>query len=155
MRSMVEEERTELQRPLSVSAMRCHLSRGERILRAHLPQAKVSARRLRKTMSLPEVLLWQELKKRPSGLKFRRQHPYGHYILDFYCDIAKLVVEIDGEAHDRGDQPARDNQRDDWLRSQGLGVLRIPAKEVLTNLDGVLPHIIAFASEVRQTTEAP
>ena len=45
-------------------------------------------------MSLPEVLLWRELKKRPSGLKFRRQHPYGHYILDFYCDIAKLVRQL-------------------------------------------------------------
>jgi very-short-patch-repair endonuclease len=98
-------------------------------------------------MSLPEVLLWRELKKRSAGLKFRRQHPFRHYILDFYCDVAKLVVEIDGEAHDRGDNPARDGQRDDWLRSQGLGVLRIPAKEVLTNLDDVLRHIIASITE--------
>lgn len=96
-------------------------------------------------MTLPEVLLWRELKRRPKGLKFRRQHPFGRYILDFYCDAAKLLVEIDGEIHNRGDQPERDAERDQWLSSQGLTVLRIPAKDVLANLEGVLRHVIARA----------
>ncbi len=96
-------------------------------------------------MTLPEVLLWRELKKRPKRLKFRRQHPFGRYILDFYCDAAKLLVEIDGEIHNRGDRPERDAERDQWLSSQGLTALRIPAKDVLANLEGVLRHVIAHA----------
>ncbi|MDZ4308027.1 endonuclease domain-containing protein, partial [Allopontixanthobacter sp.] len=57
------------------------------------------ARKLRSEMSLPEVLLWREMRKRPTGLKFRRQHPAGIYILDFFCAKAKLAIEIDGFAH--------------------------------------------------------
>ncbi len=48
-------------------------------------------------MSLPEVLLWQVLRTRPSDLKFRRQHPSGAYVADFYCHEARLVIEVDGE----------------------------------------------------------
>jgi very-short-patch-repair endonuclease len=60
------------------------------------------ARELRRTMSLPEVLLWQHLRKQQTGFHWRKQHPAGPYDLDFYCDSAKLCVEVDGEAHDRG-----------------------------------------------------
>ncbi|MGJ3648959.1 endonuclease domain-containing protein [Sphingomonas sp. GlSt437] len=67
---------------------------------------------LRGSMTLPEVLLWRELRKRPLGMKFRRQHPAGPYILDFFCAARKLAVEIDGEAHSRGNQPEHDQQRD-------------------------------------------
>jgi len=88
------------------------------------------ARQLRRQMSLPEVLLWQEL-RRQSEFRFRRQHPLGSYVLDFYCPAAKLCVEIDGMAHDMGGNPARDATRDEWLREQGVALLRIPASEVL------------------------
>ena len=115
-------------------------------MRTHLPSTKDRAKGLRQSMSLPEVLLLRALRKRPAGMKFRRQHPFGRYVLDFYCDAAKLVLEIDGEAHDRGDQPRFDQQRDDWLRSQGLTVLRVPAKDVLANVEGVLHHIVATPS---------
>ncbi|MDF7774545.1 endonuclease domain-containing protein [Sphingomonas sp. AOB5] len=96
-------------------------------------------------MTLPEVLLWQALRKRPGGLKFRRQHPAGPYILDFYCDTVRLCVEIDGEAHDRGDRPQRDEARDDWLARKRVRTLRIPAREILADLDAVVRHIIDFA----------
>ncbi|TZG29677.1 endonuclease domain-containing protein [Sphingomonas montanisoli] len=99
----------------------------------------------RQNMSLPEVLLWQELRKRPAGLRFRRQHPAGPYSLDFFCPRHRLAVEIDGEAHSRGDQPARDIQRDAWLRAQNLATLRIPAAEVLDDVEAVLHHIITCA----------
>jgi very-short-patch-repair endonuclease len=82
-------------------------------------------------MSLPEVLLWQQLKLRPGGFKFRKQHPAGFYVLDFFCAEAKLAIEIDGEAHDRGDQPAVDAARDRQLLAHGIVTLRIPAHEVL------------------------
>ena len=103
------------------------------------------AARLRREMSLPEVLLWQELRKRPAGLRFRHQHPAGNYSLDFFCARYKLAIEVDGEPHERGDQPLRDAARDAWLGSQGVRVLRIPAAEVLSNLGGVVLHITTFA----------
>ncbi len=69
------------------------------------------ARRARRDMSLPEVLLWQRLKGSPQGLRFRKQHPIGAYRADFYCAQSKLVIEVDGIAHDMGDRPAHDATR--------------------------------------------
>ncbi|PZO75179.1 endonuclease domain-containing protein [Sphingomonas hankookensis] len=96
-------------------------------------------------MSLPEVLLWQRLRAEPHGMKFRRQHPVLTYVLDFYCARARLVVEIDGEAHDRGDRPARDVARDAALTAHGLIVLRIPAREVLADADAAAAAIVETA----------
>jgi very-short-patch-repair endonuclease len=99
------------------------------------------ARKLRRSMSLPEVLLWRELRKKLNGAQYRRQHPAGPYVLDFFCATAKLAIEVDGEAHNRGERPQRDEARDKWLESQGVRVLRIPANDVLKNLDDVLQFI--------------
>ncbi|MGJ3649410.1 endonuclease domain-containing protein [Sphingomonas sp. GlSt437] len=96
-------------------------------------------------MSLPEVLLWRELRTRPSGFKFRRQHPAGPYVIDFYCDAARLAIELDGEAHERGDQPLRDTRRDVWLEAVGVQTLRIPARDVMENMDAVVRLIVAAA----------
>jgi very-short-patch-repair endonuclease len=96
-------------------------------------------------MSLPEVLLWRELRKRPGGLKWRHQHPAGIYILDFYCAEVDLAVEVDGEAHERGDRPERDLVRDEWLKVRKVRVVRIPAAEVLRDLDAVVRHIVSVA----------
>jgi very-short-patch-repair endonuclease len=101
------------------------------------------ARNLRAGMSLPEVLLWQALRKRPSGLKFRRQHPSGPYILDFFCSDARLAIEIDGEAHDRGRRPARDIARDNWLQGASIETMRIPARELLRDLDAAVRGVVA------------
>lgn len=103
------------------------------------------SRRLRRVMTLPEIVLWQALKARPGALKFRRQHPSGPYTLDFYCSDARLAIEVDGEAHSRGDQPARDADRDQWLAARGIATLRIPAAEVLKDLDAVVHGIVADA----------
>ena len=100
------------------------------------------AKQLRREMTLPEVLLWQELRKEPGGWYFRRQHRAGPYFLDFYCARAKLCVEVDGEVHARGDQPARDAVRDAWLAERRVRVLRIPARDVLRDLDAALRHIL-------------
>jgi len=111
------------------------------------------ARRLRRTMSLPEVLLWQELRKRPNGLKFRRQQAATAYVTDFYCHSAELAVEIDGEAHARGNAPEWDVRRDADLARNGVRTLRIPAYEVLDNLEGVVQAIIMEAG--RSLTPPP
>ena len=103
------------------------------------------SRRLRREMSLPEVLLWRELRQRPGGFKFRKQHPAGRFSADFFCHQARLVVEVDGEAHNRGDNPARDVSRDKWFGERGFRVLRLAARDVLGNLDGAIQAIVAEA----------
>ena len=97
-------------------------------------------------MSLPEALLWQRLRGSPSGVAFRKQHPIDPYVADFYCSRSKLVIEIDGQAHDRGDRPRRDERRDAFLQERGYRVLRIAADEVLKDPDGVASSIVAFAA---------
>lgn len=94
-------------------------------------------------MSLPEVLLWQELRKRPGGFKFRRQCPVAPYTLDFACLEKRLAIEIDGEAHDRGDAPKRDAERDRVLAAKGFSVLRIAAQDILNDLESVVNGILA------------
>ena len=101
-----------------------------------------SARKLRRELSLPEVILWQVLRKQPDGLKFRRQHPSGPYILDFFCSDARLAIEVDSEAHNRGDRPQRDAARDAWFASAGVETLRISAADVLNDLQSVLIYVV-------------
>ena len=100
-------------------------------------------------MSLPEVLLWQRLKLRPKGLKFRRQHPAGRYILDFYCHEARLIVEVDGIAHDMGDRPERDEERDAEFAVKGFQIVRIPATDVLRDPDEIAESIAAMGAARR------
>ncbi|WP_164118010.1 endonuclease domain-containing protein [Sphingorhabdus sp. Alg239-R122] len=103
------------------------------------------ARRLRREMTLPEVLLWQILRTKPMGIKFRRQHPVGPYILDFYCPSAKLAIEIDGIVHDMGRQPEYDASRDAFLTEQNIETIRIAAKDVLDNPEEVADRIVRYA----------
>jgi very-short-patch-repair endonuclease len=110
------------------------------------------ARKLRREMSLPEVLLWQVLRQRPEGLKWRHQHPAGEYDLDFYCDSAKLCVEVDSEAHERGDRPMRDARRDAWLEERGVRTMRVSARDVLRDLDAVVRGIVHEAGSARPST---
>ena len=99
-------------------------------------------------MSPPEVLLWTHLRGLAlGGLKFRRQHPMGRYVLDFYCPAARLVIEIDGESHGHGDQSQRDERRDAWLRSQDLEVIRINAADVMADVTDVADGILRIAGE--------
>ena len=114
-----------------------------------------NARRLRRTMSLPEILLWQILRARPSGLKFRRQHPRDHFPLDFYCASAKLVIEIDGISHDMGDRPARDAARDAWMCRQGMKTFRIAARDVLADPEAVASSIVAMCLERSKPLHRP
>ncbi len=103
------------------------------------------ARRLRRQLSLPEKLLWVRL--RGAGVRFRRQHPLGPHILDFYCPAAKLAIEVDGSAHDFGDRPQRDDKRIEWLDNEGIKVLRIPAKDVLADPDAVADGLVRLCGQ--------
>ena len=83
------------------------------------------ARTLRKAMSLPQVLVWVELQKRPGGFRFRREVPLKPYTLDFACLAARLVIEVDGEAHSMSYRPRQDAARDRVVAERGeVGPLR-------------------------------
>jgi very-short-patch-repair endonuclease len=97
-------------------------------------------------MTLPESLLWQRLRGSGLDVKVRRQHPIGPYVVDFYVREWRLVVEVDGEAHNLGDRPERDVIRDKYLALNGNRVLRIAASEVMKDIDGVLQGILAQTS---------
>jgi very-short-patch-repair endonuclease len=113
------------------------------------------ARRLRREMSLPEVLLWREHRKRPGGFKFRRQHAAGPFILDFVCLEARLAIEVDGAAHDNQERAAADMARDEWLMNQDFRTLRIPATEVLRNLDASVAYILARCQPLHRSSSGP
>jgi very-short-patch-repair endonuclease len=103
-------------------------------------------------MSLPEVILWECLRdRRLSGLRFRRQHPVGPYVLDFYGAEGKLAVEVDGAHHDLPEQFQHDLRRDRWLAERGIRVMRLAASEVLDEraLEGLLV-MIARAAKARE-----
>ena len=97
-------------------------------------------------MTLPEVVLWQALRREQLGARFRKQHPAGDYVLDFYCASARLAVEVDGESHGSPDQIARDERRDTWLARWDVRVLRIPARDILSNLPGVIEAIASMVA---------
>ena len=103
------------------------------------------ARKLRQEMSLPEILLWQQLKTRPKGLKFRKQHPIEPFTADFYCHEKSLVVEVDGIAHDMGDNPERDLRKNARFAEQGLEVLRVAAKDILKDVTASAQSIADYA----------
>ena len=105
-------------------------------------ESVLRARALRRDMTLPEAMLWQVLRKRPEGLKFRRQHPIGRCVVDFYCPATRLVIEVDGESHSMGENAQRDRRRDEWLNGQGLRVVRFGATEVMRDLGSVVTAIL-------------
>jgi len=104
------------------------------------------ARELRGALSPPEALLWSRLRLlRGEGPRFRRQHPVGPYVADFYCSVAKLVVEIDGAGHTDDRQIAHDQRRDDYIRGLGLRVMRVPAGDVMRDVDEVVQGLVQAA----------
>ncbi|NPV87346.1 MAG: DUF559 domain-containing protein [Anaerolineae bacterium] len=107
------------------------------------PEILRRARRMRQFPTKAEQTLWSHLRQRRlGGFKFRRQHPIGHFIVDFYCPACALVVEIDGSVHSQEDQRAYDNERTKHLNALGCRVLRFTNREVLEQLDTVLDAIL-------------
>ena len=101
------------------------------------------ARKFRRALSPPEAILWVRLRQRPGGFKFRRQHPAGRFVLDFFCSDARLAIEIDGMSHEMGDRPAMDELRDRWLSDQGVATLRIASSDVSRDANAVAELIVA------------
>ena len=100
-----------------------------------------AARKLRRQMSPPEALLWEQLRGNKLGFKVRRQHPIGPYVADFFVRDANLVIEVDGSPHDYGDRPQRDDRRDRYLSERGYRIFHLVASDVMKNLNGALKYI--------------
>src|SRR5262245_58991842 len=100
-----------------------------------------TARRLRRDQTDAECALWFRLRdRRLRGLKFRRQVPINNYIVDFCCESARLIIELDGGQH--GAQVEADRVRTTVLEKQGYLVLRFWNNDVLRNIDGVVESIV-------------
>ncbi len=107
---------------------------------SHPPELREQARHFRRNMTPAEKRLWASLRAgRLAGLHFRRQQVIDHFIVDFYCHAAGLVVEVDGEVH--GDQGERDANRDGLLAGRGLLILRFANRQIMNSLPAVLREI--------------
>ena len=115
----------------------------ERIMfRGALPKYFRYARENRNKETSAEVLLWSKLKnKQLEGLKFRRQHPLGAYILDFYCHSSQVSIEIDGGYHNLEEQKTYDAERTAFIQESGIRELRFSNEAVMKNIDAVLSMI--------------
>ncbi len=111
------------------------------------PVILAHAREMRHPQTTAETTLWNVLRNKSTGYKFRRQHPIDMFIIDFYCAEAKLLIEIDGDSHFIPKQEEYDKARTEYLEDLGYKVIRF------TNND-VRYHILAVADEIMQTVES-
>jgi very-short-patch-repair endonuclease len=112
------------------------------------PPLLKAARALRSTMTDAEQLLWYCLRRKQlGGFRFRRQHPFEMFVLDFYCCETKLAIELDGGQHNEPEGIARDTVRTEFLAEHGIQVIRFWNNDVFTNLEGVLQQIYGVLEE--------
>jgi very-short-patch-repair endonuclease len=115
-----------------------------------------AARALRCTMTNSEQLLWHCLRRKQlGGFRFRRQHPFERFVLDFYCCEVKLAIELDGGQHNEPDAKARDRERTALLAAQGIQVLRFWNSEIFANTEGVLQGIYDALMERKAIIQPP
>ncbi|WP_082040310.1 endonuclease domain-containing protein [Vibrio hyugaensis] len=110
---------------------------------------------LRSNMPKPEEVLWQRIRRKQLGVKFRRQHGIGRYIVDFYCAELSLVIEIDGDSHFSTEGKEKDTKRDAFIEALGVKVLRFTNEEVMKQTESVLERIIQFSSEQQPPLTPP
>ncbi len=107
-----------------------------------LTSLKERRRLLRRQATPSENKFWMFLRNREfRGLKFRRQHSVGWYILDFYCPALQLAIEVDGESHLVEGRDVLDKKRQEWIEAQGIRVVRFLSSEVIHNMDGVIKRL--------------
>ena len=109
----------------------------------------VKARSLRNNMTRAEIILWSRLRSRQvNGYKFRRQQPILGYIVDFYCNDLKLIIEVDGEIHFLNEKREYDLKRDNFLNANGYKILRLSNWEVETEIYSAINKIILYMCEI-------
>jgi very-short-patch-repair endonuclease len=114
---------------------------------SRVPEATGRARRLRRDTTKAERKLWRLLQRaQMEGLSFRRQHPIGKYVVDFYCASLKLAIEVDGGHHNLAHHQDSDESRTEWLRTKGVTVVRFWNNDVIENIEGVWEEISRVSS---------
>jgi cyclase len=103
-----------------------------------------NAKALRNNLTPAEMKLWGYLKTKPLGYKFRRQHPIGVFIADFYCHILKLIIEVDGSVHNKTDVQKHDTERQQLLEADDITVIRFTNNEVLKQYEKTIKEINSF-----------
>jgi imidazole glycerol-phosphate synthase subunit HisF len=109
------------------------------------------AKDLRRNMTDAEMLLWNHLKQGVRGLKFRRQHPTGIYIADFYCHKLKLIIEIDGNIHNVEKIKENDTRRESDLRNDGYFIYRFSNERIYNELEMVLAEIDSIVEHLMKS----
>lgn len=100
-----------------------------------------NAAELRKNMTLSEQILWEYLRTKPLGHKFRRQHPISSYVADFYCHSLQLIIEVDGGIHNDQDVRLHDEVRQRSLEAEGISFLRFRNEEIEKEINAVILSI--------------
>ena len=109
------------------------------------PSTKEFRQKLRRESTAAEHILWKQLRgKQLMGLKFRQQHGYGAYILDFYCPTIRLCIEVDGEVHDSPEAQTHDQERTEFLEQQSIKVIRFKNEEIENDMENVVNKIKEF-----------
>ena len=112
------------------------------------PHNKEYRQLLRHDMTPSERMLWKHLSRRQlDGWRFRRQHGYGPYIMDFYCPVLKLCIEVDGEIHQTDYVQEKDEDRTEFLESNGIKVIRFTNDEIKNDLPDVLERIRRYIND--------
>lgn len=110
---------------------------------------------MRNHLTDAEVLLWSYLRKKPYGYKFRRQHPIGIYIVDFFCHPLKLAIEADGGIHQKPEVMESDKKRENDLKEEGLYIIRFSNEDIFNRLDAVIEKINNMIVQLRMNLPAP
>ena len=108
---------------------------------------KVRARQLRRDMTAAETVLWKHLRGSGAGFRFRRQHPIGPYVLDFYSYELNLCIELDGDVHEEAMADVHDTIRTEYLNKRGITVLRYSNDVVFKDDEGILRSIANYSKK--------
>jgi very-short-patch-repair endonuclease len=113
------------------------------------------ANELRRSMTTAEIMLWKYLRTKPRGHKFRRQHPFGLYVLDFYCHPLKLAIEVDGPIHDLEMIKENDYERQKNIEGVGVSMARFSNEEILTTMAEVVSEIEILITKINKRQNLP
>ena len=132
---------------LQVFAPVCRLLNRQTMQNDYQKEKLALRRKLRSNPTNAKMLMWRVLRKKQTGFRFRRQHPIGRYIVDFYCPEVRLVIEVDGDVHSLEASVEYDEIRDEFIRAQDYEILRVTNNEVLTNMSMVFALIKDICEE--------
>ena len=114
------------------------------------PETFQKAKELRQNLTKAERVIWEFLRKKETlGYRFRRQHPLGIYILDFYNHKLKLCIEIDGSYHNQREQQGKDAEREEYLKYNGINTVRFTNNQVLNHTQDVIDNLRRIINETQ------